>query len=541
MRILSAEAMREVDRAAIEDLGVPSLVLMENAAIGVVEAMGRAFGDAESAAVFCGPGNNGGDGLAVARHLAVRGWEVRVFLVTGGRELSGDAAVQLGICRQAELPILEVSSEEGLAPAVEAAAECDLVVDALFGTGLGRPLEGLFAQVVEAINTLPAPCVAVDLPSGLAGSQSRPIGPHVQADLTVTFAAPKVAHVFPPAADAVGEMVVTDLGIPPRLVEEVEEETGDLHLLMGEELADLLPEREPGSHKGDYGHALIAAGSPGKAGAAILAARAAVRAGAGLVTAAVPEPILQTVDLGSVESMTLGLPAGAAGQIAERAADVLLDAAEGKAVLAMGPGLGQEPATAAAIRRIALECPLPLVLDADGLNAFAGRAGELAGRRAETILTPHPGELGRLLGISTSQIQEDRVAAARGAAEETGAIVVLKGHLTLVASGTAVFVNPTGNPGMATGGTGDVLTGLIAGLLAQGLDALDATVAAVYLHGLAGDLAAGRLGEIPLAAGDLIEILPAAFAELKTAGEEETEAGHEHAPERGHGRRPRLR
>jgi NAD(P)H-hydrate epimerase len=533
--------MREVDRAAIEDLGVPSLVLMENAAIGVVEAMGRAFGDAESAAVFCGPGNNGGDGLAVARHLAVRGWEVRVFLVTGGRELSGDAAVQLGICRQAELPILEVSSEEGLAPAVEAAAECDLVVDALFGTGLGRPLEGLFAQVVEAINTLPAPCVAVDLPSGLAGSQSRPIGPHVQADLTVTFAAPKVAHVFPPAADAVGEMVVTDLGIPPRLVEEVEEETGDLHLLMGEELADLLPEREPGSHKGDYGHALIAAGSPGKAGAAILAARAAVRAGAGLVTAAVPEPILQTVDLGSVESMTLGLPAGAAGQIAERAADVLLDAAEGKAVLAMGPGLGQEPATAAAIRRIALECPLPLVLDADGLNAFAGRAGELAGRRAETILTPHPGELGRLLGISTSQIQEDRVAAARGAAEETGAIVVLKGHLTLVASGTAVFVNPTGNPGMATGGTGDVLTGLIAGLLAQGLDALDATVAAVYLHGLAGDLAAGRLGEIPLAAGDLIEILPAAFAELKTAGEEETEAGHEHAPERGHGRRPRLR
>lgn len=544
MRILSAEAMREVDRAAIEELGIPSLVLMENAAIGVVEAVGEAFGEAESAAIFCGPGNNGGDGLAVARHLSVRGWEVRVLLVTGGRELSGDAAVQLGICRQAEIPILEVTTPKDLAGAVEAAAECDLVIDALFGTGLVRPLDGLFADVVEAINDLPAPCVAVDLPSGLAASEALPIGPHVEADLTVTFAAPKVAHVFPPAADAVGEMVVTDLGIPGRLVEDAEEADGDLHLLMGEELADLLPDREPVSHKGDYGHALIVAGSPGKAGAAILAARAAVRAGAGLVTVGVPEPILQTVDLGSIESMTLALPASVSGQLAERAADVVLEAAEGMAVLALGPGLGQDPSTAAAIRRIALECPLPLVLDADGLNAFAGRAGELAQRKAETILTPHPGELARLLGISVTQIQEDRIAAARGVAQETEAIVVLKGHLSLVASGNAVFVNPTGNPGMATGGAGDVLTGLIAGLIAQGLDALDAAVLAVYLHGLAGDLAASRLGEVALAAGDLIEILPAALRALGE-GEEEDEDhehhGHHGQGGRGHGRRPRRR
>jgi hydroxyethylthiazole kinase-like uncharacterized protein yjeF len=508
MRILTAEAMREVDRAAIEDIGIPSLVLMENAAIGVVEALGKAFGEAESAAVFCGPGNNGGDGLAVARHLSVRGWEVRIFLVTGGRDLSADAEVQLGICRKSELPIMEIANADVMDAAFDAAAECDLVVDH-----------------------------QVDLPSGLSGSQAQLIGPHVEADLTVTFAAPKVPHVFPPAAEAVGEMVVTDLGIPARLVEDVEEEAGDLHLLMGEELAGLLPEREPGSHKGDYGHVLIVAGSPGKAGAAILAARAAVRSGAGLVTAAVPETILQTVDLGSIESMTLGLTAGLAG-LGEGAVDAVLDAAEGKTVLALGPGLGQEPATVEAIRRIVLECPLPLVLDADGINAFAGRAADLAARRAETILTPHPGELGRLLGISTAQIQEDRVAAARGAAEETGAIVVLKGHLTLVASGTAVFVNPTGNPGMATGGSGDVLTGLIAGLIAQGLDALDATVLAVYLHGLAGDLVATRLGEMALAAGDLIEILPAAFAALKDGAEEDAEDGHDHShdrAQRGHG------
>ena len=537
MRILTAEAMREVDRAAIEVLGIPSLVLMENAALGVVAAIGEAFGEAESAAIFCGPGNNGGDGLAVARLLSVRGWEVRIVLVTGGRELSADAAVHLRVCRKMELPLREVATEDDLPEALEDAAECDLLVDALFGTGLARPLTGVFAEVVEAMNELPVPCVAVDLPSGLSGSRAEPFTPHVEAALTVTFAAPKVAHVFPPAADAVGEMVVTDLGIPKSLVEDVEEEDGDLHLLMGEELAELLPPREPGTHKGDYGHALLVAGSNGKAGAAILAARSIVRAGAGLVTAAVPEPIVQTVDLGSIESMTLELPSSPAGQITEAAVDAVLDAAEGKAVLALGPGLGQEPATAEAIRRIALDCPLPLVLDADGLNAFAGRAGELAERRSETVLTPHPGELGRLLGIPTAEVQADRIAAARRAAEETEAIVVLKGSLTLVASGRAVFVNPTGNPGMATGGSGDVLTGLIAGLLAQGLDALDATLLGVYLHGLAGDIAASFQGEVALAAGDLIDALPEALSQL--TGDEEEE--HDHGPERGHGRRPLAR
>jgi len=551
LRILTAEAMREVDRAAIETLGLPSLVLMENAAIGVVEATAEAFPEASSAAIFCGPGNNGGDGLAVARHLAIRGWEVRIFLVgpagttpyaalAAGEPKPSDFATQLGICRRAELSVFAIGEEKDLKVALEATAECDVVIDALFGTGLSRPLDGLFARVVAAINRLAVPCVAVDLPSGLSGSEAQPIGPHIEAALTVTFAAPKIAHVFPPAADAVGEMVVAGLGIPPQLVEDVEEEAGDLHLLMGEELADLLPEREVGSHKGDYGHALIVAGSSGKAGACILAARAAVRAGAGLVTAAVAAPILQTVDLGSIESMTLALPADEQGRLAAGAADAALAAAEGKTVLALGPGLGAEPATVAEIRRIVLESSLPLVLDADGINAFAGKAVDLAGRRAETILTPHPGELGRLLGISTAQIQEDRIAAARGAAEETGAIVILKGHMTLVASGTAVFVNPTGNPGMATGGTGDVLTGLIAGLLAQGIDALDAAVLGVYLHGLAGDLAASRLGEMTLAANDLIEILPAALAELK-GGEDGHEHDHDHGARRGHGRHPHRR
>lgn len=517
MRILSVDAMREVDRRAIEELGIPGMVLMENAALGVVDAVGEVYPEAASAAIFCGPGNNGGDGLAIARHLSVRGYEVEVFLATGGRELHGDAGSQLAICRALGLPLREIQEGGDLGPALEAARRCDVVIDALFGTGLARPLEGAFAALVEGVNDLPAPRVAVDLPSGLNGDRAEPLGPHVRAALTVTFAAPKPAHVLPPAAEACGELVVADLGIPPSLISEAE---AGPHLLVGEELAAELPAREASTHKGSYGHALILAGSPGKAGAAILAARAAVRSGAGLVTAAVPEPILPTVDLGSIESMTLPLPADASGHLAAEAAERLLTAAEGKDALALGPGLGQEAGTVEAIRRIVHDCPLPLVIDADGLNAFAGRPQDLAGRAAETVLTPHPGELGRLLEISAAEVQADRLAAVRRAAERTGAIVVLKGHRTLVASPEGeVHVNPTGNPGMATGGTGDVLTGMIAGLLAQGQAGygpagLGAVLLAVYLHGLAGDLAAARLGTACLAAGDLLDSLPAAFSHL---------------------------
>jgi hydroxyethylthiazole kinase-like uncharacterized protein yjeF len=568
MRILTAEEMRGVDRAAIERLGLPGLVLMENAALGVVDAIGRQYPRAESAAIFCGPGNNGGDGLAVARQLATRGYAVEIFLAAGtagkagkagtagesgkageagdagAAPLAGDAGLQLAVCRRLELTIHELApdgdaaeAEAALAAALAAAGRHDLVIDALFGTGLARPLTGWFARLVEGLNEVPRPRVAVDIPSGLSGSSAVPPGPHLLADLTVTFAAPKVAHVFPPAADAAGDLVVTDLGFPRRLVDEA---AGDLHLLVGEELAGLLPPRARDSHKGDYGHLLLVAGSPGKAGAAVLAARAAVRAGAGLVTAAVPEPILQIVHLGSIESMVLPLPTGSAGPprdhgagdaggghgagdagghgggaLAAAAVERVLEAAAGKSALAVGPGLGQDPGTVAAIRRLAAAAELPLVLDADGINAFAGRPEELAARRAPTVLTPHPGELGRLLGISTAEVQADRPAAARRAAAVTSAIVVLKGSLTLIAAPRGgLYVNPTGNPGMASGGTGDVLTGILGGLLAQRLEPLDAACLAVYLHGLAGDLALARLRGPSLAAEDLIASLPAAFADL---------------------------
>jgi NAD(P)H-hydrate epimerase len=510
--------MRALDRRVIEEVGLPGLVLMENAALGVVEAIARHYPRAESAAVFCGPGNNGGDGLAVARQLATRGYAVEVFLATGGRPPQGDAALQLAVCRRLGICIDEAegagaaAAEIPVAAWVAAAARHDLVIDALFGTGLARPLTGDFARLVEGLDEVERPRVAVDIPSGLGGSSAALLGPHLHADLTVTFAAPKVAHILPPAADAVGELVVADLGYPPRLVEEAE---GDLHLLVGEELADRLPPRARDSHKGDYGHLLLVAGALGKAGAAVLGARAAVRAGAGLVTAAVAAPIAPILHAGCLEAMVILLPASPGGAVAAAAGDPALAAVAARSALALGPGLGQEEETVAVIRRLVAGAAVPLVLDADGLNAFAGRAGELTARPAPTVLTPHPGEMGRLLGITTAAVEADRPAAARRAAAMTGAIVVLKGSLTLVAApGGGLYVNPTGNAGMASGGSGDVLTGILGGLLAQRIEPLDATLLAVYLHGLAGDLAAARLGGPAVAAEELIVSLPAAFAEL---------------------------
>jgi NAD(P)H-hydrate epimerase len=512
--VLTAEEMREVDRRAIEEVGLPGLVLMENAAIGVVDALAEEFPEAERVFVVCGPGNNGGDGLAVARLLDARGYRVEVLLASP-KPLRGDAETQRAVAQQLGLTIFEAREEQDLAAPLARGRDADLVVDALFGTGLSRPLAGFWRAVVEGVGKLPAPRLAVDLPSGLDGSRPRIPGPHLTAQLTVTFAAPKVAHVLPPASAAVGKAVVASLGFSPALVEGA---PGDLHLLTEEEVAAYLDVRPREAHKGTFGHLLVVAGSAGKSGAALLATRAAVRAGAGLVTAAVPEPIAAIVDAGSVESMTLALPASAGGGFSTEAAAGLRQGAEGKDAVALGPGLGAEEESRQVARRLALELTLPLVLDADGLNAFAGRAEELRRRKAATILTPHAGELARLLGSSAEAVAEDRLAAVRQAALATGCVVILKGYRSLVAAPEGgVWINPTGGPGMATGGSGDVLTGILGALLAQGFDALAAAQLGVYLHGLAGDLLAEQRGERSLAAGDLVRGLGAAWQRLESS------------------------
>jgi ADP-dependent NAD(P)H-hydrate dehydratase / NAD(P)H-hydrate epimerase len=531
MRVLTAAAMREADERAIRQLGVPSLVLMENAAIGVVDALGERFPKAESVAIFCGPGNNGGDGLAVARHLVVRGYQPAVWLVRGDKRLSADAASQLEICRGLGIEVAEAGDGTELSAALAASFGAELIVDALFGTGLARPLEGLFAAAVDGIATLHGhgrSVLAVDLPSGLDASSHRPPGPHARADLTVTFAALKVAHVLPPASLACGLVAVADLGLPASFLDEV---PGDLHLLVADEIGGLLPQRAAAAHKGTFGHLLIAAGSPGKSGAAVLAARAAVRAGAGLVTAGVPGPLLPIVAAGSTESMSVALAADEEGRLRPAAVEELLAAAERCTAMAVGPGLGTGGETPEAVRRLVREATLPLVLDADGLNAFAGRPEELRRRTAPTVLTPHPGELGRLLGTTAAEVNEDRVAAAREAARVTGAVVLLKGQLSLIAAPPgategAVAINPTGNAGMASGGSGDVLTGTVGALLAQGLPAWDAACLGAFVHGVAADLIAAERGPEAIPAGDLAESLPAAFAALRKAGSDRGDEEH---------------
>jgi NAD(P)H-hydrate epimerase len=405
------------------------------------------------------------------------------------------------------LDIRDVDPQESVGGLVAIAAATDVVVDALFGTGLSRPLDGQFADLVGGLNDLAVPRLAADLPSGLNGSRADVFGPALNADLTVTFAAVKIPHVFLPAAELVGRVVVADLGIPRALIEGAE---GDLHLLTDEDLAPLLRVRSAESHKGDYGHVLIVGGSEGKSGAAILTARAAVRSGAGLVTVAAPAPALPTIEAASIESMAIPLPV-ADGGLAEGAVAAAVAAMEGKSVLAVGPGLGTDGETPACVRAIVSQALLPVVLDADGLNAFVGQIGDLAQRPHETILTPHPGELARLLGVSTADVLADRVGCVRRACEESESVVVLKGHLSLIADPLGgISVNPTGNPGMATGGSGDVLTGTIAALWAQGYGPVAAAQLGVYLHGLAGDIAASSRGENGLSAADLVERLPEA-------------------------------
>lgn len=535
MRVLTAAEARVFDRWAIEKLGVPALVLMENAALALAEAVGESFGEARRIAIFCGPGNNGGDGLALARQLLTRGYEVGLFLAAFGRPLSDDCARQLAICRAMELAIFELDGDWREQAA--SAASADLVVDALFGTGLERPLRAPWAGLVEWMNGLPQPRLAVDIPSGLDAGRAHPIGPTVRADVTVTFGAPKLAHLLLPAAEWVGELSVADLGVPFDLSPCA---GGTLEVLTAEELAHALPTRAAAAHKGDFGHLLLVAGSRGKAGAAILAARGAVRGGAGRVTVATVESAWTAIASAVPEAMSLPYSADASGGLPFAALARLIAAAEERDVLAVGPGLGQSAGTCRLVRSLVLGATgVPLVLDADGLNAFAGppsppspmaahggkagRGGKrglelLAKRRAPTVLTPHPGELARLLGCSTPEIEADRLASVRRAAELSGAIVVLKGGRTLVGLPSGeVAINTTGNPGMASGGSGDVLTGLLAARLAQGDDPVFAAHLAVHLHGLAGDLAVAAGVSPAVPAGTLAEYLPQAYEKLGKA------------------------
>ena len=517
IKLATAAQMREMDRQTIEDFGVPSLVLMENAALRVVDVIAERYGPlrGKQIEVVCGKGNNGGDGLAIARHLAVRfKADVTVWLAADPSAFTGDAAANYKMMQAFGL-------QQGLSNVPGAReGEADLLIDALLGTGLKGGVTGELAQIINAMNAAGCPIVSVDVPSGLDADTGNVEGACVRAALTVTFALPKVGLRVYPGAEYVGELIVADIGMPRQVMA-----AKDINVFATEaaDVARWLPARVNGrdSNKGKFGHVSVFAGSAGFVGAPTLTAEAAARTGAGLVTLAVPEGI-QNALMARVSPvvMTRGLGQTAEGTFSESAVEAALALAGKGTAAALGPGLGGPDSgeTRAFVREFVRRCPVPLVIDADALNCLAREpdrgASLVKARAAPTVLTPHPGEMGRLLGTDTKTVQADRRAAAEQAARDFGGVVLLKGARTLIARPDGCLaVNTTSNPGMATGGAGDALTGLIAALLAGGLEPWEAAAAGAYLHGLAGDLAAARQGgPAGLIATDIVDFLPAAIA-----------------------------
>jgi NAD(P)H-hydrate epimerase len=500
MKILTSDQMRSIDRRATERFGIPSIVLMENAASAVVDVIAERYADADRVAILCGKGQNGGDGFAIARLLENRGVAPAILIAGGRNAIKDDALTNLLVCERLNIPIFEIREE--VESELARIADAGLIVDAIFGTGLDRAPEGTYADLIRAVAELRIPVLAVDVPSGANASTHIPFDPCIQAEITVTFAAPKLCHVFEPAASYCGEVVVADISIPEAAIDE---ENVALALITPKDVQPHIAPRLASTHKGTYGHAGIIGGSPGRSGAAVMTARGAIRMGAGLVTVMTDPDTARLVHAGSIESMTY------AGHDLQKFLD-------GKSAIAIGPGLEDNDSAYETTRTIISAIDLPMVIDASALNAFAGRIAEINPRELPNVLTPHPGELARLLGTDTKSILDDRIGAAREAARASKCVVVLKGHQTLVAEPDGhVFVNPTGNPGMASGGMGDVLTGMIAAFLARGTDPLDAACAAVYLHGFAGDLLAAETCDTGLAATDLAERIPAAIQRVRTS------------------------
>ena len=542
MKIVTSADMREIDRVTSERFGVPSLTLMENAGQAVVEFALSEYPAAKRFGVICGKGNNGGDGFVVARKLHEAGREVRLLLLADPSELRGDAArnfakLPKNSVKKASKKSPKKSSKTSAAPpfalfkgwaspqSAEQVFACDVLIDAILGSGFRPPVSGVYSQAIAKINAASAPVIAVDIPSGAdADVMGEQTGAVARADAIVTFTAPHPVHVFGNLTS--GPTVIAPIGSPDEAIRS----SLSLNVITPREIAPLIGPRPRDSNKGMYGHVLVIGGSLGKAGAAAMAGFSALRAGAGLVNVATPRSVLSTVAGFHPELMTEPLAETESGSISTPAMGAFEQAADKKTVLAIGPGISRHPETAEFVRSVVSKSRMPIVLDADGLNAFEGRAKDFnrkdrgdSAKDAENartlVLTPHPGEMSRLTGLSTAAIQRDRINVARTFAKEHDLIVVLKGDRTIVAGPDGeAWVNPTGNPGMATGGTGDILTGIIAGMLAQNPQcAFEAVLAAVYLHGLAGDVARESKGEHSLVATDLVETLPEAFRQVRVA------------------------
>jgi NAD(P)H-hydrate epimerase len=514
MHVVTTQEMQELDRRTIDEFHIPAGTLMENAGRRVVEEIERSWGPVKEKAVViaAGKGNNGGDGLVVARLLKERSARVSVFLLTSPDALSADARTQLERFHKISGRV-SVLKEETLSDLERELSQSDWVVDALFGTGLSSPVEGLAARVIGALNASGKPVAAVDLPSGIHTDTGRVMGIAVKAAVTVTFALPKRGLLLYPGSDYTGRLTIADIGIPQALVRQI---PADVEWITPDEIADSLKRRPMSAHKGRFGHVLVIAGSAGKGGAAVMASLSAFRVGAGLVTLALPSGLEGTLPDRPLEIMTLPLPQTADRSLGKAALEPLITFAKDKTVAAIGPGLSTHPETAEVVHGLITQLAIPMVIDADGLNNLVGHLDLLKQARAPIVLTPHPGEMARLIGATTAEVQADRLGIAADFVQRHPVTLVLKGARTIIASRSGVLtINSTGNPGMATAGTGDVLTGMIAGLIAQGHTPDTAACLGVYLHGLAGDMAAAEVGAVGLLAGDLIHRIPAAITKAQ--------------------------
>lgn len=506
--------MRELDRAAIENYGIPGIVLMENAALAffnlLVKKYPRFMG--KKAFIFCGKGNNGGDGFAIARHFSNAGREVEVILLTEPENIKGDAAINFKIIQKMGIPTRTVTRKEELESLRSSLTEKDLIVDAIFGTGLTSAVKGFCKEVIDFINGLSNRVVAVDIPSGLNADTGSMEGSCVHADLTVTFALPKVAHVVTPASNYAGSLEVLPISIPEELIRKTKM---NIEVMEKQEIAELLPARFPDTHKGDYGHFVVIGGSTGKGGAPALAALAGLRSGAGLATLAVPGSIHAAIEMDPLEVMSMPLPESENGTITEAGFEEIEAFLKDKNAVVFGPGTETDERTGKFLKKLMKNVSCPVVLDADGLNLLALDMEILENKKVPVLLTPHPGEMARLMSISTKEVQSRRLETALELSRRTDCHVILKGAGSIIATPTGeAYVNTMGNPGMATAGTGDVLSGMIAGFMAQGMEPVNAAKAGVFLHGLAGDRVARELGERSLLAGDILEALPGVFFEL---------------------------
>ena len=507
MKVVSGQVMQVMDQRAITEFAIPGLALMENAGRACADAISQSFGPAagKKALIVAGKGNNGGDGFVIARLLSERGWQVTVLLLCTRESVTGDAAVNLSRLE----PAMIVCAAEGPAPHASLFLGAQLIVDALLGTGVKNEVTGPYAQAIEMMNAAGVPVVAVDIPSGVDAASGRVLGRAVAAELTVTFALPKLGNILHPGAELCGRLVVADIGMPEVVAAEAAGcEFVDLALAKR-----LFRPRPVAAHKGSSGSCLIIAGSTGKSGAAAMAANSAVRCGSGLVTLAVPGGLNAVLEVKSTEAMTLPVGRPGAGFLAAGALPELLKGARGKDAVALGPGLGGSASTVYLVHSLVQSLPGPLVLDADGLNAVAAAPELLLSRRGGvTLLTPHPGEMARLTGTSIAEVEADRIGCAREFAIRFQVYLILKGARSIIAAPDGrIAINGSGNPGMATGGMGDVLSGILVSLLGQGYAPFDACQLGAFVHGYAADQLVERKGRQGMNATDVQEMLPEAL------------------------------